>query len=235
MHTKEYTFRYSDRDISGDIKPITVLDLLQDISVAHTDHVGLCAEKMQSLSLACLLEGWRIQFNEKLCPEKKVTIKTGIMEFKRCESIRKYEIWQDGICKIMATAIWFTVNNDSMKIIRIPELLISAYENINEEDNGLKCAKLRPSGDAEFLCESIVEKRDLDTNNHMNNVKSVETVLNYLPEDFDISELKVRYCKELKKDEHIKFYTKITESEFYCEMKNEADEICVIVCADQKN
>ena len=164
-----------------------------------------------------------------------VTIKTGIMEFKRCESIRKYEIWQEGKCKIVATAVWFTVDTDSMKIIRIPEVLSSAYENINEDDNGLKCTKLRPSGDAIFLCESIVSKRDLDTNNHVNNVKSVEMILNYLPDDFDIFELKVKYSRELKKDEHIKFYTKLADNEFYCELKNSSDEVCVIVCAEKKN
>lgn len=235
MHTKEYNFRYSDRDVLGNIKPCTVLDLLQDISISHTDYVGLNAKKMQEISLACLLEGWRIQFNESLCSEKAVTVKTGIMEFKRCESIRKYEIWQDGKCKIIATAVWFTVDTDSMKIIRIPEVLSSAYENINEEDNGLKCTKLRPSGDAEFLCENVVQKRDLDTNNHVNNMKSVEMILSYLPDDFDIFELKIRYCKELKKDEHIKFYTETYENQFYCELKNEADEVCVILLADKKS
>lgn len=231
MFIKDYSFRYSDRNNNGDIKTSTVLDLLQDISVAHTDAVGLSPEKMLSMSVACLLEGWRIRFDEPLVHDKAVTVKTGIMAFHRCESIRKYEIWQEGRCKIIATAVWFTVNTDEMKIIRIPEALSSAYENPNEEDNGLKYVKLRAENDAEFSKEITVEKRDLDTNNHMNNVKSVEAAFNFLPDGFSVTELRIKYCKELKKDERIKVSIRHSENEFYCDLKNENDEVCVLINA----
>lgn len=233
MFTKEYLLRYSDIDINGNIKMSSVIDLLQDVSVSHTDAVGLTAEKLKSISCAFLLEGWRIRINEELNPNKAVTVKTGIMSFQRCQSVRKYEIWQDGICKIIATAVWFPVDTDKMKIIRAPEETMSAYESVNEEDNNLKYVKLRPEDDAVLNGEMTVEKRDLDTNNHMNNMKSAEAALSFFPDDFEIGELRVRYCKEIKRNEKIKFFTKRDDEKFHCEIKNEKDEICVLLSADR--
>jgi len=234
LFSKEYSFRYSDRDINGNIKISSVIDLLQDISVSHTDAVGLTVEKLQAIPCAFLLEGWRISLNCNLDPYKKATVKTGIMSFQRCQSLRKYEIWQEGICKIIATAVWFPVDTDKMKIIRAPEETISAYESVNEEDNGLKYMKLRPADDSILSGEMTVEKRDLDTNNHMNNMKSAEAALSFFPDDFEIGELRVRYCKEIKRNDKISFFTKLYENTFFCEMKNENDEVCVLISADRK-
>ena len=234
MYIKDYEFRYSDIDKDGNIKVSTVLDLLQDISIAHTAKVGLNTDKMRSMSVACLLEGWRIRFDEPLTADKKVTVETGITQIHRCESIRRYEIRQGGRCKVTATAVWFTVDIAQMKIIRIPQIFFEVYESTSEPDNGLKYIKLRPQKDSVLFGEAKVESRDLDTNNHMNNAKSVEVAMNFLPQDFDISELRIKYCKELKKNENIRIFSNQADTQFHCEIRNENDEPCVIICADRK-
>ena len=186
------------------------------------------------MSCAFLLEGWRICVNHELDTKKSITAKTGIMSFQRCQSIRKYEIWQDGILKIIATAVWFPVNTDEMKIIRAPEETVIAYENINEEDNNLNYIRLRAEDGATLCGEMTVEKRDLDTNNHMNNMKSAEAALSFIPDDFNIADLKIKYCKEIKRGDHIRFFTKTENENFYCEIRNANDEICIFVSADRK-
>ena len=229
MFVKEYELRYSDTDKNGSVKTSTVLDLLQDISIAHAESVGLGSEKFKSISVACLLAGWRVRFIKPIEISAPVTIKTGLMNITKCEANRKYEIWQKGEQKIVATALWFTVNTEKMRIARVVEELFTVFESTSEEDNNLPCAKLKPEPDLNFLGETKVEKRYLDTNNHMNNVKSVETVLNFMPDGFVISELHVKYRKELKPDETIKIYGKHTDEGICFEIKNADDQPCVLV------
>ncbi len=231
MYVKDYEFRYGDLDINGNIKAGTVLDILQDIAVQHSNSVGYDSEKLGEMKIAWLLEGWRVRFDAPLRSRSKVTVKTGIMTLKACESNRGYEVWQDGERKIVATADWFTVNTEKMRITRIPAECIDAYEKVDEADNGLPFERFKPEADIEIIDTRTVENRDLDTNRHMNNVKSAELAFNYLPVDFCVSELVIRYRKELKKDEKFSVCQKAIDGGYLLELKNSEGEACVMVKA----
>lgn len=229
MYSKDYELRYSDMDTSCNIKKSAVIDLLQDVSINHANSVGLDHDKFESVCVACLLANWRIKFLKPLIPFECVTVKTGIMKITKCETYRKYEIWQNGECKVVATALWFMVNTQTMRISRMTEELFSVFECVTEEDNNLPCDKLRPEENAEFIGSTTVEKRDLDSNNHMNNVKSVEVALNRVPQDYDFCEIQVKYRKELKEGEAISVYGKDIENGLYREIRNANGDVCVLI------
>lgn len=229
MYIKDYEFRYGDLDINGNIKAGTVLDILQDIAVQHSNSVGYDSLRLAQIKIAWLLEGWRVRFDAPLNNQSSVTVKTGIMTLKACESNRGYEVWQDGERKIVATADWFTVNTEKMRITRIPAECIDAYEKVDEADNGLPFERFKPEADVETIGTRTVENRDLDTNRHMNNVKSAEIALSYLPVDFHVSELIIRYRKELKKDENFSVCQKNIDGGYHFELKNSEGDACVMV------
>lgn len=231
MFIKEYEFRYGDFDKNGNIKISIILELLQDASFAHASFVGLNSQKLFSGSVACLLGGWRIRFDSPIDINENVTVKTGIMSIGRCEASRKYEVWQNNECKIIATAIWFTIDTEKHTISRVPEEFISAFESVSEPDNNFHYGNNKAEKDVELYKKTKVERRDIDTNKHLNNVKSVEIALDILPDNFSISQLQVKYRKEIKVDEVIKIYSKQTEHGCYSEIRNENDEPCVLVHA----
>lgn len=228
LYEKEYEFRYGDVDKNGDIKIAAILDVLQDVSISHSAAVGLGLKVLYSKSLAWLLEGWRIKISEPL-DDSKILVKTGIMKMHHFSSYRKYEIWQNGVLKITGTASWFSVNTELMRPVIVPEEVFSAYETIDEAENGLPFLKLRPGPLVEFLCENPVAKRDLDTNNHMNNVKSAEIALEFLPDGAKIDELQVTYRKALQPEDTVKQCGCKTYEGYYAELKNGNDETCVLV------
>lgn len=228
MFIKDYVLRYSDLDRNGEVKICSVIDLLQDISIAHCDAMGFPTEKMAEMNVAWLLDGWRIKVFEKLDPKKKVAVKTGIMKIKATQTERKYELWQGDVLKIKAGAIWFTVDTSAMRIIRVPEVFLNAY-NVVDEDPDCKFLKFKSDDDAVFVRKTKVERRDLDTNNHMNNVKSAEVLVNAMPEEFDIAELLIRYRKELVLGEEIIIRTKEDGASFYGELLNSDNQVCVMM------
>lgn len=229
MFSKEYILKYSDIDYKGRIKVSTILELLQDVSICHSANVGYDLGKMQEICIAMLLHGWHVKFLEPVDFDKPVVCKTGIMKVHRMEVHRKYEVYQDGVCKIRATAIWFSFNSHKKQIVRVPEEINEAYDTIEEENNGIEIARLRPSALAVSALTVRVTNRDLDTNNHMNNVKSVEAALDCLPDDMEVKELHVIYQKQLLKDEEIKICTYTDEEGLGIELKNSEDESCVLL------
>ena len=230
MLSKKYEFRYGDLDKNGRIKVSTVLDLLQDAAIEHASVSGLDADFLESQSIVFLLDGWRIKFIKHL-NKNEVTVSTGIIRIRKCETLRKFEIIQDGECKAVVTSMWFAVNTEKKSIARLTDDFYSGFDSVSEDDNGLEYINLRPLKGAELAGSCRVTGRDIDSNNHMNNVKSVEVLLDYLPEDFSFSELRVKYRKELLPDEEIRIYAKEKEDAFCLEIRNAEDKPCVIVSA----
>ncbi len=231
MFLKKYELRYGDLGENKNVKISTVLELLQDISIAHSGAAGFSLNKLYAQSNAFLLQGWRVKFIEPLSSRSDIEVKTGIMKIRKVEAIRKYEIRQDGQLKIIATAVWFMVDTDKMKIVNIPDNLQDAYESVNEPDNGLSFVKLKPAKDLSLLGDTKVERRDIDTNGHMNNVKSVDAALEFISDKMEIAELQVTYRRELFRGSTVQIYGKTSENDYYAELKNESGETCVLVHA----
>lgn len=229
MFSKNYFFKYSDLDNTGHIKTSTLMDLLQDVSIFHSASVGYTLPKMKEISIAMLLRGWRVKFSEPVSFESPATVKTGIVKTQRCDVVRKYEIWQDNNCKATGTAHWFSFDFSKQRIVRIPEEILSAYDNISEDANNLPILNLRPNSDGELAGKTIITKKYLDTNNHVNNVKSIEIALDYLPDDFSISELSVIYQREMHLGDNVLIYKKATSEGLCIELRNEKEEPCVLV------
>ncbi len=229
MFSKNYSFKYSDLDNTGHVKTSTIMDLLQDVSIFHSASVGYTLPKMKEMSIAMLLRGWRVNFSEPVSFDSPTTVKTGIVKVQRCEVIRKYEIIQDNKCKGTGTACWFSYDFSKQRIVRMPEELTEAYDNINEEPNNLPILNLRPSPDAKLAGTTVITKKYLDTNNHVNNVKSIEIALDYLPENFTIKELSVIYQKEMHLGDKVLVYTDQADGGFTAELRNDEGEPCVLV------
>ena len=231
MFEKHYQLRYSDMDTNSGIKLSSVMDILRDISYEHISHVGLNPKQLVADNVACLLGGWRIRFVQPLDISEPVCAVTGIMSVGKCEAQRRYEILQNGICKVVATAPWFTVDIQKMCVIRIPQQLLAAFECTSEQDNGLPYARLKSVSNLEFFGEYTVRSYDLDTNKHMNNVKSVETALEYLPESAKVDELTIRYCREFRYGDVLKIYGTRTDAEVHMEIQNQNNDLCVMIYA----
>ena len=229
MFSKNYSFKYSDLDNTGNIKLITIMDLLQDVSIFHSASVGYTLPKMKEISIAMLLRGWRVKFKEPVSFDIPAEVKTGIVKTQRCDVIRKYEIWQNDKCKAVGSAHWFSFDFSKERIVRIPDEIIDAYDCINEDDNNLPILNLRPNSDAKLCGETTITKKYLDTNNHVNNVKSIEIALDYLPDNFNVSEMSVIYQKELHLGDKVLVHTQSTSEGLAVELRNQKDEPCVLL------
>ena len=229
MYSKDYSLRYSDIDFNNKIKLSAILDILQDVSICHSDDMGYTREKLSAMSIAWLLSGWKIKIISQIDGQKPITAKTAITEMNKIQVTRKYEIVQDGECKIIASAEWFTVDTQKLSLARIPDEIKEYYAKIMEEPNGFDITRLRPDKDAKEIESLKITNRDIDTNKHLNNVKSAEILLDYLPDGTDVDEFQITYKKQLYKDDVAKIYINHTTENFTAELRNENDEACVLI------
>ncbi len=229
MFEMDYTLRYGDLNRNGNVRLGAILDILQDIAGRHSSSVGYSYDVLYEKSIAWLMQGWRVKTISALDYDYPVRVKTGIMNVKRFTSERKYEIWQNGELKLIATADWFTVDITKLKPILVPQEILVAYDTVTEESNDLPFIKLRPEIDTEFIKEAKVEDRDLDQNQHVNNAKSAEILSDGLYDSSIPSEIRITYRKAVMPENKMLIcYTKQDDG-YYLELKNENNEPCVLM------
>ena len=231
MFEMQYQTGFSDIDSSWHIRLSSIMDMLQDISFSHISHMGFSPQRLADLNVACLLGGWRVRIEHPLDAKLPVRARVGVMDIGRCEAQRCYELWQAGERRVIATAPWFTLDIGNRTIMRIPDFLRDAFEKISGPDNGFPYMRQKPPEHSEYLGEYAVHRRDLDANGHMNNVRSIEAALEYLPEGSSVCELSVRYCKELIMGDVLSIYGASCDGEFHFEIQNQNKDLCVLICA----
>lgn len=229
MYSKDYFIRYGDLDFNGEVKISAILDILQDVSICHSDEMGYTRERLASMSVAWLLSGWKIKILSTLNGKNVITAKTAITTTNKFQATRKYELLQNGECKIIASAEWFMVDTSKMSLTKIPEEISSYYNKIAEEPNKLEITRLRPSKDLKEVEKIKISNRDTDTNKHLNNVKSAEILFDYIPENAKINEIQLTYKKQLHKGDVAKICISSTTDSFVAELKNQNDESCVLL------
>ncbi len=229
MYEQKYTLRYGDLDSKGNAKTGTIFDILQDISTRHSEAIGYGIKTLYNMNIAFLLKGWRVRLIEPIDYYSDVTAVTGIMKIRHFETIRKYELWQNGALKLVATGNWMPVNTITKKIVVCPDEIKNGYECIAEKDNELPFVRIRENENIRKIISYETQKRDIDTNGHVNNVKSIELALEVLQDDVNLEEIQVTYVQELKKDELINVYMNELENGYHIELKNQEEKTCVLI------
>ena len=210
------------------MKPSAILDILQDISTKHSEEKGFGMIKLNEMGIAWLLKGWRINFIKPVSPYTALEVHTTVRNSKAVTSDRVYNIYQDGELKVKGVAVWFTFDVNEKKACKIPAEIANAYIDKDfTDDFGLY------TNPRQCDCDNVVEKiyispRDIDTNNHLNNQKSAEILMNALPTNFSFNNMTVLYKKAAYLGDRLTLEALKTENGYYTHLKSEDGEICVI-------
>ena len=95
-----------------------------------------------------------------------------------------------------ANSIWTLLNFDSMKPALPPADMLEKYPVEPRLDMNYEGRKITVNdGDA---CEDpiVVQRQHLDSNNHVNNAQYIIMAIQYLPQDFEVRNLRVEYKKQ---------------------------------------
>jgi len=115
---------------------------------------------------------------------ERFKIKTWPAKHNSVFSIRNYEVYNEAGEKVaIASTKWVLMDINTKKLVRdisdVAEKYVEYDKMLFEED----FPKLKEPSDIEYTYKHIVQKRDIDTNGHINNVKYLEIAYEALPDD----------------------------------------------------
>lgn len=233
---ESFKVRTFDVNINNRIKINSLTNFIQEAAANHATHLKVGRDHLMKENLFWVLS--RAKFKVDRYPDlnEEIIVRTWPKGIDKLFFLRDLEIL-DSKKNIIANATtsWLVV--DSVKIRpKRPSIIRDRFNDYPEKEAIKEKLDKIPTVEDKNLCfKKIVRYTDLDVNNHMNNVKYVEQVLNCFTESFykkhDITELQINFLKQCKYGNKIKIYRKeIEKNKFYVEALKKGEKKHVFKC-----
>lgn len=225
---KEYFLRSGDFDKYNHIKPSAVLELFQDAAGQHALELGVGFEDMLKRSYLWVLTRIKFKVMAQVKCHQKVTVKTWPLQPNRLNYRREYSIEnEDGEPLIVGSSEWVIMHSETRRLVSDPNLYPFTDGFHNEkmfEDKLLKVHDFEATTTPRIVNAGF---SDLDTNNHVNNTKYANYVLDAIaPSKEDILKLfQIDYRREVLEGTELNIFYQKDANEILAKGENKNGDI----------
>jgi len=231
IFTYEYKTRYTDVGSDNKLTLKALVATLQQAAISHSEEAGYGVNTINETHLAWLLLDWKVEVISYPHSNEMLTVKTWPRVFDKLYSYRDFEVFDSSNNLVaIASSKWFAINTETKKIRKLTPEIGNAYgepfskcvfENAFQE-------KLKIPEDLKLNFNYEIQRRDIDTNGHVNNLNYIDFALETLEEniynDNTFYNLEVIYKKEIKLHEKINCYYSFENDKHVVTIKSEDNE-----------
>lgn len=215
----EHTFslNYHELDCSGNVRPITLLNYLQDTAGMHARRLGVSVVDLRERGLTWVLSRIHVVFERYPRSDERVLVRTWPSIRDGIFTCREFLLLDGtGTCTARATTSWAVLNVTTRRPVQLDRHL-SDYPLLPEravDDDFLTLPIFPP--DAENVAELgfRVLRSDLDLNHHVNNTIYAGWALETVPDtiaDGTLAELEISFRAEAIYGESVRSRCAVTE------------------------
>jgi medium-chain acyl-[acyl-carrier-protein] hydrolase len=202
-YTRDYLVHYYEIDKNRKVTLPNLIHYFEDIAVLNSEANGFSLDYYDAAGCGFMLLNWDIKIYPLPSFNEKITIRTWPSSFKRFLANREYEVFNREGQKIAeAHSVWLFANTNTRKPQRVPDEIYEGFNLTKESENIFYMPDdLPPLQEGAYKKKLIVQNYDIDTNNHVNNVRYVDWALISLPPGviagYEVYMAQVGYKKEL--------------------------------------
>ena len=200
-YRKEFIIPYYDTDKKGFIQSAALLTYMGETSSLHSDSLNVGIEELRKHNYGWMLNRWRVRFYKYPRVKERIIVETWNSGIDRFYATREFKIFDDTENLLVnATSQWIFLDMDKKRPKRIPKDFNEIY---SQEDEKLlhDYFDFSLGFETDSSLDLNVRKSDIDYNNHVNNVKYLDWMMEQIPLELDNSsklyELDIHYKKEV--------------------------------------
>jgi acyl-ACP thioesterase len=184
---KKFPIRYHELDSHGLLRPVTLLNLVQDVGGLHATQLGVSVRDLRKFGLTWVLSRVHLVVDRYLHADDVIQVRTWPSTREGLFSCREFEMRdKNGDLFSSATSSWAVLNLASRRPVRLQDCL-PEYPLIARRALDDKFASLPhfPDTPDETLRELpfLVRRSDQDSNHHVNNTVYTDWALEAVPDD----------------------------------------------------
>lgn len=239
LYEKDYDVSSFLTNARGKLGLYALLNLLQDIAHFHANLLGFGYEDMVAKKTFWVLTRQKLTMNQWPDWDQKIRIKTWIRKGSAAFTNRDFAIYLNGDRIGESTTTWMTLDADTRrpKLIDYSEILssLNTEKSISVQTDRMSAIE----HDLQTLAEFKVRNSDIDQNDHVNNTKYAQWVLDAIPfelhQQFELLSYSINFLAETKLNDLIKIQIngplKSSENQFQTDFQGyrEADSKVVFL------
>ncbi|MDP4289790.1 MAG: thioesterase [Bacteroidota bacterium] len=207
-HYKLHTF---DVDLTNRVKISSIFNFMQESASNSANSLGFGYDQLIEEQLFWVLSRAKIEFLSIPSLGDEILIETWPRGIDKLFALRDFLIY-DGKNSLIAkaTTSWLMIDHKTKRPLRTDSMLqkIPQFETKNAIEE--ICGKIVPCPNTELIHEARVNYVDIDINQHLNNVKYIEYILNCFPIDNyksrRINRLQVNFLCESKYNDTLRLF-----------------------------
>jgi medium-chain acyl-[acyl-carrier-protein] hydrolase len=227
-----YKLRTFDVDLTNHVKISSIFNFMQESAANSADSLGFGYDQLIDDQLFWVLSRAKIEIISLPSLGDEIRIETWPRGLNKIFALRDFLIY-DGNNQLIAkaTTSWLMIDGKTKRPVR-NDLLAKHLPNI-EATNAIDevCEKIETTTNPEFIGEVKVGYTDIDINQHLNNVRYIEYILNCFPIDIfknnSINKLQVNFLSESRFEDQIRLYKAQTADKptlFYIDGTNQNNQ-----------
>ena len=231
IFSSNLTINYSDVDKDNEMTNKGILRLMQEVAGLHSSSLGYGVNDIPKTNLAWIILNWKLKVLKRPPTSTPLTFNTWVRSENPLYSYRDFEAYDnENNLVAVATSKWILFDVNKKSITKIPEGVKEKYSYedkyaITDKWN----EKLKEPIDSKFVMNYQVQRRDIDTNNHVNNLYYLDYALEAIPEEIynstKFSSIEIMYKLEAKLGDILSiFYSQSENNKIIVTIKDEKKE-----------
>lgn len=212
----EHDFEIGLRDIENPnyLSNKAILAFFENIGSYHSDSINFGLNEIPRTNSSWVLLGWKVKVLKRPIYGDKLHIVTWARNTEKFSTYRDYEVYnQNNELVVIGTSKWVLVDTNTGKLRHIPDEIIKLYcpdtkTAFPPEESML--TKLSDSNNYESLSMYIVNRSQIDLNNHMHNLYYLDMAYEALPAEVyknkTFNFFEIAYKKQIKLHDTVKCY-----------------------------
>ncbi len=228
---RQYRVRYYETDFRGALRPVTMLDYLQDAASGDSMRTGSSVIDLLERNMTWVLSRYHVKFLGYPKLGEALNVRTWRSGIDGLFALREFEVSDEtGNLLALATSSWAILKMDTKRPVRIENVFpdLSSVEQRALDDK----FKTLPKPDNCDMEKSFpVRIQDLDVNRHVNNTVYAGWAIETVPDDilfhYRLAEIEISYRAEAFYGDTVTSRTGLSDKEntgpFLHQLVNEED------------
>ncbi len=200
VFTRQYRVRYYETDFRGTLRPVTLLDYLQDAASGDSLRTGFSVMDLRKMNMTWVLSRYHVKIFKYPEVGESLNVLTWRSGINGHFAMREFEVSDDGNTILaLATSSWAIVNLETKRPARI-DTVAPGLPILERRALDVSFSTLPKIEKWDMEQPFHVRMADLDLNRHVNNTVYVGWALEAVPDDiqqgFRLSEIEISYRAE---------------------------------------
>lgn len=196
MYSFKSRVRYSEIAQNKYMDLSSIINYFQDCSTFQSEDIGLGVDYLYKNKRVWLLSSWQIIVNRYPKLGEYITVGTWAYDFAGIYGYRNFIIYDEKEeVAAVANSIWIMIDIDTGKPTKVMYEDVMAYGQAEKFNMPYAERKIKIPDSVKKHTPFPVIKNNIDTNNHVNNCEYIKMAEEFLPNDFEIYQMRADYKK----------------------------------------